>query len=100
VGDTADGYPGISGCGPKTAAALINRYGAIEDFPPDILKDKQQDALLFKDLATLRTDAPLFDDVEELRWTGATKDFAAFAERIQEPGLIGRVKQLEKTLRG
>jgi 5'-3' exonuclease len=98
VGDTADGYPGISGCGPKTAAALINRYGAIEDFPPDILKDKQQDALLFKDLATLRTDAPLFDDVEELRWTGTTKDFAAFAERIQEPGLIGRVKQLEKTL--
>ena len=98
VGDSADGYPGISGCGPKTAAALISRYGAIENFPTDVLKDKHQEALLFKDLATLRTDAPLFDDVEQLRWTGATKDFAAFAERIDERGLLARVQQLEKRL--
>ena len=98
VGDSADGYPGISGCGPKTAAALISRYGEIENFPPDVLKDKHQEALLFKDLATLRTDAPLFDDVEQLRWTGATKDFAAFAERIDERGLLDRVEQLEKRL--
>jgi 5'-3' exonuclease len=96
VGDSADGYPGISGCGPKTAAALISRYGAIEDFPPEVLKEKQQEALLFKDLATLRTDAPLFDDVKQLRWSGATKDFAAFAERMDERGLLARVNQLEK----
>ena len=96
VGDAADGYPGIKGCGPKTAAALISRYGAIQDFPPEVLKDKHQEALLFKDLATLRTDAPLFEDVEQLRWTGATKDFAAFAERMDESGLLARVNQLEK----
>jgi len=96
VGDSADGYPGISGCGPKTAAALISRYGAIENFPPDVLKEKHQEALLFKDLATLRTDAPLFDDVEELRWKGATKEFAHFAENIGEPGLLVRVQKLEK----
>jgi 5'-3' exonuclease len=98
VGDAADGYPGISGCGPKTAATLISRYGAIENFPLEVLKDKHQEALLFKDLATLRTDAPLFDDVEQLRWTGATKEFVKFAERIDEPGLISRVDQLEKRI--
>src|ERR1051325_3026143 len=98
VGDSADGYPGISGCGPKTAAALISRYGAIENFPPEVLKDKHQEAVLFKDLATLRTDAPLFDDVEQLRWTGATKDFAVFTERMGERGLLSRVEQLEKRL--
>jgi len=98
VGDSADGYPGISGCGPKTAAALISRYGAIENFPPDVLKEKHQEALLFKDLATLRTDAPLFDDVEELRWKGATKEFAQFAENIGEPGLLVRVQKLEKQI--
>ncbi|HEV8137049.1 MAG TPA: 5'-3' exonuclease H3TH domain-containing protein [Pyrinomonadaceae bacterium] len=98
VGDSADGFPGISGCGPKTAAALIGRYGAIENFPPEVLKDKHQEALLFKDLATLRTDAPLFEDVEELRWTGATKDFAVFTERMGERGLLDRVEQLEKRL--
>ena len=94
VGDAADGYPGIRGCGPKSAAGLIKRYGAIEKFPPDILKDKQKEALLFKDLATLRTNAPLFEDIEELRWTGATKDFAGVAEKIGEPGLLTRANKL------
>jgi len=61
-----------------------------------VLKEKHQEALLFKDLATLRTDAPLFDDVEELRWKGATKEFAQFAENIGEPGLLVRVQKLEK----
>src|SRR6185312_12131319 len=83
VGDSADGYPGISGCGPKTAAQLINRYGPIEKFPPDALNDENRKfALLFKDLATLRTDAPLFKDVDELRWRGTTPEFAAVAEQI------------------
>src|ERR1044071_837265 len=60
VGDSADGYPGIPGFGPKTASSLLNRYGPIEKFPPDLLKDKRDLALLFKNLARLRTDAPLF----------------------------------------
>src|SRR2546425_1918827 len=71
VGDAADGYPGIAGYGPKTAAQLINRYGPLEDFPPEIFNDDNRRlALLFKDLATLRTDAPLFDNVDELEWHG------------------------------
>jgi len=70
VGDAADGYPGISGIGSVTAARLLNRYGAIEDFPPSLLGERRDAALVFKDLATLRTDAPLFRDVEELRWRG------------------------------
>ena len=72
VGDAADGYPGIPGIGSNTAARLLNRHGAIEDFPPAVLGDTRDLALLFKKLATLRTDAPLFDDVEELRWLGPT----------------------------
>src|SRR5215213_5245644 len=81
VGDAADGYPGISGIGPKTAARLLNRYGIIESFPPDILRDRDL-ALRFKDLATLRTDAPLFGNIDELRWRGPTPAFAAYAERL------------------
>ena len=68
VGDSADGYPGLDGYGPVGAARLINRYGAIEDFPPEVLGERRELALLFKNLATLRTDARLFDDVEELRF--------------------------------
>src|SRR5215207_6159879 len=80
VGDAADGFPGISGCGPKTAAQLINRHGPIEDFGPQVLnEEKRALALLFKDLATLRTDAPLFDDVDELQWRGAKPEFEQVA---------------------
>jgi len=68
VGDSADGYPGLDGYGPVGAARLINRYGAIEDFPPEALGERRELALLFKKLATLRTDAGLFADVEELRF--------------------------------
>jgi 5'-3' exonuclease len=70
VGDSADGYPGIPGIGAKTAARLIQRHGPIEQFPPEILGDHLPAALLFKQLATLRTDAPLFSDVDQLRWVG------------------------------
>jgi 5'-3' exonuclease len=72
VGDAADGYPGIPGIGAKTAARLIQRHGPIEDFPPDVLGENLGPALLFKQLATLRTDAPLFADVDELRWVGGS----------------------------
>jgi 5'-3' exonuclease len=90
VGDAADGYPGISGIGPVTAAALLNRHGAIEAFPPAVLGDRRELALLFKNLATLRTDAPLFRDVDELFWRGPTPEFAAWAERFGGPRLLDR----------
>src|SRR3954462_7549248 len=70
VGDAADGYPGIAGIGPSTAATLLNRYGPIENFPADVLEKQRKLALLFKRLATLRTDARLFTKVETLRWRG------------------------------
>ena len=95
VGDAADGYPGIAGYGPRTAASLINRYGPIEKFPAEVLKDQRATALLFKDLATLRTDAPLFDKVEKLRWRGPTAGFAAVAEKIGDARLTKRVAALE-----
>lgn len=99
VGDAADGYPGISGCGPKTAATLINRYGPLENFGPDVLNEENRAlALLFKDLATLRTDAPLFKDVDELQWRGATSEFPQVAEKIESARLMARVRKLEKRL--
>jgi len=93
VGDAADGYPGISGIGRVGAARLLNRYGKIESFPPDILGDRRDLALLFKDLATLRTDAPLFTDVDELRWRGPTEAFAVWAERLGDARLLGRSRE-------
>jgi 5'-3' exonuclease len=99
VGDSADGYPGIAGLGPKTAATLINRYGPIEQFGPDVLNEQNRAlALLFKDLATLRTNAPLFKDVDEIQWRGATPEFAAVAEKIGSERLAARVRKLEKKL--
>ncbi|HTO88274.1 MAG TPA: 5'-3' exonuclease H3TH domain-containing protein [Thermoanaerobaculia bacterium] len=100
VGDAADGYPGIRGCGPKTAARWIGLYGPIEEFPTEVLGDNRNRALLFKTLATLRTDAPLFDDVEELRWRGTAKSFASEAARIGDPRLAVRVQDLGRRLRG
>jgi 5'-3' exonuclease len=90
VGDAADGYPGIAGIGEVTAARLVGRHGAIEDFPPEILGERRALALLFKDLATLRTDAQLFGDVEQLRWRGPTDAFAAWAAQIGDARLLPR----------
>ncbi|HTG93441.1 MAG TPA: 5'-3' exonuclease H3TH domain-containing protein [Pyrinomonadaceae bacterium] len=95
VGDAADGYPGIPGCGARTAARLINTHGPIEDFPNDVLGEKRELALLFKNLATLRTDAPLFTDVDDLLWRGPTRDFDLVAERIGDKRLLKRVRALE-----
>lgn len=99
VGDAADGYPGIPKIGAKTAAALILRYGHIEQFPAQTLGDNLERALLFKELATLRSDAPLFPDVDELRWKGATASFAQWAEKI-DPRLTKRVTDLATRLDG
>jgi 5'-3' exonuclease len=93
VGDAADGYPGIPGIGGKTAAQLLNNYGPIEHFPPDILGKQRKLALLFKNLATLRTDAPLFKKVETLQWRRATPAFAAWAKRMDAPRLLERCEK-------
>ena len=98
VGDAADGYPGIAGIGAATAARLLNRFGPIERIPPDVLDaPNRKRALLFKQLATLKTDAKLFRDVEELQWHGPTDAFSAWAERMEAPRLVERSR---KALRG
>ncbi|MEO8502683.1 MAG: 5'-3' exonuclease H3TH domain-containing protein [Acidobacteriota bacterium] len=94
VGDSADGYPGIAGIGAVTAARLVKQYGAIEGFPSTVLGDRKGVALLFKTLATLRTDAAVFDDVDDLRWTGPTAGFEARAGRLGDRKLIERCKTL------
>jgi 5'-3' exonuclease len=93
VGDAADGYPGIAGIGPKGAASLLTRYGPIENFPPEVLGERRGLALLFKDLATLRTDEPRLADVDELRWHGPTETFSACSERIGAPWLLARAEK-------
>ena len=98
VGDSADGYPGLPGCGPKTAVSLIAKYGHIEDFPAESLGDSRQQALLFKDLATLRSDAPLFRKVDELRWRGPRDSFPAIAEKIGDARLAVRARDAARDL--
>ncbi len=92
VGDSADGYPGLPGCGPKTAVSLITKYGHIEDFPAESLGESREQALLFKDLATLRDDAPLFKKVDELRWRGPKDSFPAIARKIGDARLAERAQ--------
>ena len=99
VGDAADGYPGIAGIGRITAARLLNRHGIIEEFPPAVLGEGRDLALLFKDLATLRTDAHLFSDVDELRWCGPTDAFPAYAERLGDARLLKRCLTAQGTER-
>jgi 5'-3' exonuclease len=96
-GDAADGYPGIARIGTKTAARLVSQYGPIEQFPPQALQGENRElALLFKNLATLRIDAPLFDDVEELRWRRPAESFPAIAEKIGDSRLVTRMSALAK----
>jgi 5'-3' exonuclease len=96
VGDAADGYPGIPRIGRITAARLLNRHGTIEDFPAAVLGNSRELALLFKHLATLRTDAQLFGDVDELRWRGPRSTFAACAQQLGESRLAERCRQAPK----
>ena len=99
VGDSADGYPGIRGIGKIGAAKLLNQYGPIERFPKTLLGEQRKQALLFKRLATLRTDAPLFNDVEELQWRGPASTFARFTKKIGEPRLLDRAIALAAKLK-
>jgi len=94
AGDTADGYPGIEGIGKATAARLVARYGPIEAFPAGVLDDeRRQRALLFKKLATLHLDAPLFASVDELEWQGPTDSFEQFASRASDERLLTRARE-------
>jgi 5'-3' exonuclease len=92
VGDVADGYPGIAGIGAVGAARLLNRHGPIETFPDTVLGDRREEALLFKRLATLRTDAKLFRRASALRWRGPAAAFAAWCERANAPRLADRAR--------
>jgi 5'-3' exonuclease len=100
VGDAADGYPGIKGIGKAGAVRLLNEYGPIEKFPDKILMKQKEQALLFKTLATLRTDAALFDNVEELRWKGPLSSFTTLTQKIKEPKLLERAEALAKKING
>jgi len=112
VGDSADGFPGLPGFGAKSAAALLTRYGHIEKIPDDgrlwdvpglrgvdrlaaTLTAGREVAALFKVLATLRTDADV-GTVDDWKWTGPTKKFAAWCERFDQPRLLQRAQKLEK----
>jgi 5'-3' exonuclease len=110
VGDSSDGYPGLTGWGPKSAAAVLSRYGTIEQIPergsdwevsvrggPALaatLVAEHDRAILFKDLATLRIDRSLLADVEDLRWQGPTTDFDLVCERIDAAGVARRAERL------
>jgi 5'-3' exonuclease len=94
VGDSADGYPGISGIGKTGAARLLNQFGPIENFPEKVLGAQRTQALLFKQLATLRTDAELFTNVDQLRWRGPTKTFADLTSKLGDPKLLRRAMDL------
>jgi 5'-3' exonuclease len=100
VGDASDGYPGLPGWGAKSSAAVLARFGNLEAIPDDwrqwgvnasspaalsrTLAEQRERALLFRTLATLRTDIDLFDGVEALRWTGPTPAFAPLAARLDK----------------
>ena len=104
VGDAADGYPGLQGWGAKSTAAVLSRFGRLEAIPDDwrtwnanvtsaaslcrVLQRDREHALLFRTLATLRTDVPLFSDVEELRWHGPTPAFAPMAAAFDAARVI------------
>lgn len=100
VGDSADGYPGLPGWGAKSSATVLAKFGHIESIPPsprdwgvnvansatlaDVLVTRRKEALLFRTLATLRTDIPLFKSVDELRWTGPTPAFDAIGQLLDK----------------
>ena len=91
VGDAADGYPGNRGHRPRDGGAAAQPLRpASKTFRAKCSGERRELALLFKTLATLRTDAPLFADVDELRWRGPTEGFAAFVDRLADTRLLER----------
>ena len=109
VGDTADGFPGLKGWGAKSAAAVLARYETLEAIPDDAadwdlevrratrlaetLREHRDDALLFRTLATLRTDGQV-GVVADWEWRGPTAEFPAWAERLGQPSLIERAERI------
>jgi 5'-3' exonuclease len=110
VGDSSDGFPGLSGWGPKSAATVLTRYGTIEQIPErgsdwevsvrggpalaaTLVADRER-AMLFKDLATLRVDRSLLGHVEDLCWRGPTAEFEVVCDRIDAAGLARRAERL------
>jgi len=107
TGDTADGYPGIAGWGEKAASSVLSKYGHLEGIPKDwhnwdpsirrarplaeVLFGAWDEALLYRKLATLRLDAPVFESVEELRWNGPRVNFQVTCERLRAAALYRRV---------
>ena len=112
VGDSSDGYPGLPGWGAKSAAALLARYGSLDAIPDEAavwevavrgaeklaatLRENRDLALLFRDLATLRTHDPVLTSMEELRWLGPTPQFVAFTARMEQPQLLQRAQSLAR----
>ncbi|HVI09632.1 MAG TPA: 5'-3' exonuclease H3TH domain-containing protein [Candidatus Binatia bacterium] len=108
VGDSADGYPGIRGWGAKGAATVLSQYGNLENIPKnyqdwqgsirkaatlaETLFSSWNDALLFRTLATLRLDAPVFEATEELRWKGPRPNFEEVCRRMEAPALFQKAK--------
>src|SRR6201997_1368733 len=106
VGDSADGFPGVAGWGPKAAALVLSRYPHLENVPkewsrwhPSILRARRlaealfgawDDAMLFRTLATLRVDVPVFQSVDDLCWKGARAEFEPYCQRIKSPELFRR----------
>lgn len=116
VGDSADGFPGLPGWGAKSSATLLARYRHLERIPDDpadwdvtvrgaarlgeALAGGREDARLFRSLATLRVDVPVFDDVDDLRWHGPTAGFAEWCAHMEVPRLAERAEQLAAERRG
>ena len=110
VGDSADGFPGLPGWGAKGTSTVLARYPHLENIPPkpeawnvsvrnarrlaEVLSDQMDDALLFRDLATLRTDAAVFTDVDELRWKGPAPEFETVCREMNAPYLSERADRL------
>lgn len=109
VGDSADGFPGLPGWGAKTSAAVLAKYGHLERIPTDTpwqlpvrgedrlvgaLRDNFNLALLFRDLATLRTEAPVLTSPEDLRWNGATESFAEICQQLEAPAFRARAARI------
>jgi 5'-3' exonuclease len=94
VGDAADGYPGVAGIGKKGAAQMIGKHGPLERWPTEVLGERRELALLFKRLATLRTDAPLFSNVDALEWKGPTREFSTWCEANGGERILARATTL------
>jgi 5'-3' exonuclease len=112
VGDSADGFPGLPGWGPKAASATFSRYPHLEDVPRDwrqwpasirgamrlsaVLREQWDNALLYRTLATLKTDVAVFEKVDELRWIGPGTEFESYSNRLGAPALFGRASSLRR----